>query len=119
MEKLDGIKGDSYIVDPKACAKEKCQLGQAETGVVDGCCCRVVCLQRLYRVLVGCQHHCYIALQAVTKEELYGKMDATTLEWTDGVFTDILRYLQAACASRDKCHRNEQNFKAIQRGGFA
>jgi hypothetical protein len=27
----------------------------------------------------------------VTKEELYGKLDSTTLEWTDGLFTAILR----------------------------
>eukprot|EP00439_Symbiodinium_sp_Y106_P030402 s829_g3.t1 len=45
MEQLDNIKGDAYVVDPKA----------------------------------------------VSKEELYGKLDPTTLEWTDGVFTDILR----------------------------
>jgi len=45
MEKVDGKKGDAYVVDPKA----------------------------------------------ISKEELYGKLDATTLEWTDGVFTDILR----------------------------
>ena len=45
MEKLDNVKGDAYVVDPKA----------------------------------------------VSKEELYGKLDPTTLEWTDGVFTDILR----------------------------
>jgi dynein heavy chain 1 len=29
--------------------------------------------------------------KAVTKDELYGTLDGTTLEWTDGVFTDILR----------------------------
>jgi dynein heavy chain 1 len=29
--------------------------------------------------------------KAVTKDELYGTLDPTTLEWTDGVFTDILR----------------------------
>jgi len=45
MEKVDGVKGEAYVVDPKA----------------------------------------------VSKEELYGRLDATTLEWTDGVFTDILR----------------------------
>eukprot|EP00931_Biecheleriopsis_adriatica_P034702 TRINITY_DN20021_c0_g5_i1.p1 TRINITY_DN20021_c0_g5~~TRINITY_DN20021_c0_g5_i1.p1 ORF type:complete len:4603 (-),score=1119.02 TRINITY_DN20021_c0_g5_i1:34-13842(-) len=49
MEKLDNIKGDAYVVDPKA----------------------------------------------VSKEELYGKLDATTLEWTDGVFTDILRRISS------------------------
>ena len=42
---LDGIKGESYIIDPKA----------------------------------------------VNKENLYGKLDQTTLDWTDGVFTGTLR----------------------------
>ena len=32
-----------------------------------------------------------IDAKAITKEELYGRMDSTTLEWTDGVFTHILR----------------------------
>ena len=45
MEKTDGTKGESYIIDPKA----------------------------------------------INKEELYGKLDSTTAEWTDGVFTQILR----------------------------
>jgi len=42
---LDGIKGESYIIDPKA----------------------------------------------VNKDNLYGKLDQTTLDWTDGVFTGTLR----------------------------
>lgn len=29
--------------------------------------------------------------KAINKDELYGKLDNTTLEWTDGVFTSILR----------------------------
>lgn len=29
--------------------------------------------------------------KALTKDELYGYMDATTREWTDGLFTHILR----------------------------
>jgi dynein heavy chain 1 len=45
MEKVDGIKGESYIIDPKA----------------------------------------------INKDELYGKLDSTTAEWTDGVFTQTLR----------------------------
>jgi dynein heavy chain 1 len=45
IEKLDGIKGESYIVDPKA----------------------------------------------INKDDLYGRLDSTTAEWTDGVFTQILR----------------------------
>lgn len=45
MELVDKIKGESYIVDPKA----------------------------------------------IIKDDLYGKLDSTTAEWTDGVFTGILR----------------------------
>lgn len=45
LEKIDGTKGISYIIDPKA----------------------------------------------IKKDELYGKLDSTTAEWTDGVFTLILR----------------------------
>jgi len=45
MEKADGIKGEGYVIDPKA----------------------------------------------ITKEELYGRLDSTTAEWTDGVFTRLLR----------------------------
>ena len=45
MERVDGIKGEAYLIDPKA----------------------------------------------ITKDELYGKLDSTTAEWTDGVFTQILR----------------------------
>lgn len=29
--------------------------------------------------------------KAIIKDELYGKLDNTTLEWTDGVFTGVLR----------------------------
>ena len=32
-----------------------------------------------------------IDAKAITKDQLYGKLDATTLEWTDGIFTHILR----------------------------
>lgn len=45
LQKIDGIKGESYIIDPKA----------------------------------------------VNKDNLYGKLDPTTLDWTDGVFTGTLR----------------------------
>jgi dynein heavy chain 1 len=45
MEKIDGIKGDAYVIDAKA----------------------------------------------IGKDGLYGTLDSTTLEWTDGVFTSILR----------------------------
>eukprot|EP00397_Hematodinium_sp_SG-2012_P000022 GEMP01000022.1.p1 GENE.GEMP01000022.1~~GEMP01000022.1.p1 ORF type:complete len:4594 (-),score=1270.22 GEMP01000022.1:1053-14834(-) len=58
MEKLDGTKGESHIVDPKV----------------------------------------------LSKEELYGRLDNTTLEWTDGVFTDILRRITNS--ERDKARRH-------------
>jgi dynein heavy chain 1 len=45
MQNVDGIKGDMYVIDPKA----------------------------------------------ISKEQLYGTLDGTTLEWTDGVFTSCLR----------------------------
>ena len=32
-----------------------------------------------------------IDAKAMSKEDLYGTMDSTTLEWTDGIFTSILR----------------------------
>ena len=45
LYEVDGVKGESYIIDPKA----------------------------------------------ISKEELYGNLDNTTMEWTDGIFTHILR----------------------------
>jgi dynein heavy chain 1 len=45
LEKLDGMKGDMYVMDPKA----------------------------------------------ISKDKLYGSLDGTTLEWTDGVVTSLLR----------------------------
>lgn len=45
LERKDNIKGESYIIDPKA----------------------------------------------ISKDELYGRLDSTTAEWTDGVFTLSLR----------------------------
>jgi dynein heavy chain 1 len=45
LEKMDGMKGDIYVMDPKA----------------------------------------------ISKDKLYGSLDGTTLEWTDGVVTSLLR----------------------------
>jgi dynein heavy chain 1 len=45
MEKVDGTKGEMYVIDPKS----------------------------------------------IDKDKLYGSLDGTTLEWTDGVFTSLLR----------------------------
>jgi dynein heavy chain 1 len=47
MEKVDGMKGDTYVIDPKA----------------------------------------------MDKDSLYGTLDGTTMEWTDGVFTSLLRII--------------------------
>jgi dynein heavy chain 1, cytosolic len=33
----------------------------------------------------------YIDPKVVSKEKLYGTLDGTTLEWTDGIFTSIVR----------------------------
>lgn len=45
MEKLDGVEGVSYVIDPKV----------------------------------------------MSKDALYGTLDSTTREWTDGLFTQVLR----------------------------
>jgi hypothetical protein len=34
-------------------------------------------------------------VQAMSKDLLYGTLDGTTLEWTDGVFTATLRQVPA------------------------
>lgn len=40
----------------------------------------------------GSQTEVYILdPKSLSKDDLYGSMDGTTLEWTDGVFTHILR----------------------------
>ncbi len=49
LEEQDGVKGELYIIDPKA----------------------------------------------IDKEALYGVLDGTTLEWTDGIFTSLLRTILA------------------------
>lgn len=42
--------------------------------------------------LDGIKGHSYVLdAKSVPKEQLYGRLDATTLEWTDGVFTALLR----------------------------
>jgi dynein heavy chain 1 len=41
----------------------------------------------------------------VTKDELYGRLDNTTMEWTDGVFTEILRKINGnARGEKDRRH---------------
>ena len=44
--------------------------------------------------LLQCDHY-IIVPKAISKDELYGRLDNTTLEWTDGVFTLILRKILA------------------------
>ena len=39
--------------------------------------------------------HYIIVPKAISKDELYGRLDNTTLEWTDKVFTLILRKIPA------------------------
>lgn len=54
-----------------------------------------VALKVLLRVLEnldGTKGNMYVIdPKAISKERLYGSLDGTTLEWTDGVFTSILR----------------------------
>ena len=49
LEQIDGIKGEMYIIDPKA----------------------------------------------ISKDNLYGVLDGNTMEWTDGIFTSLLRRINA------------------------
>jgi dynein heavy chain 1 len=37
--------------------------------------------------------------KAFSKDDLYGTLDPTTLEWTNGVFTFILRKVCSVCLS--------------------
>lgn len=50
-----------------------------------------ILLEAMYRVdkVPGCPY--IIDPKAINKDELYGKLDNTTMEWTDGVFTSVLR----------------------------
>ena len=38
--------------------------------------------------------------KAISKDKLYGKLDNTTLEWTDGIFTSILRKIINSYSSK-------------------
>jgi len=59
LTKVDGRKGESYVIDPKA----------------------------------------------ISKNELYGILDDTTMSWTDGIFTHILRKInENARGERQKRH---------------
>lgn len=53
LGKVDGVKGDAYVIDPKS----------------------------------------------IRKDKLYGSLDPNTLEWTDGVFTKILRKVSDTSSS--------------------
>lgn len=50
-----------------------------------------VLIESLYRVDKTKGESYIIDPKAITKDELYGRLDSTTLEWTDGIFTGILR----------------------------
>ena len=50
-----------------------------------------VLIEAMYRVDKIKGEHYIIDPKAINKDELYGRLDSTTLEWTDGVFTGILR----------------------------
>lgn len=52
-----------------------------------------------WRVLINALSRCdktkgdsyVIDPKAISKEDLYGRLDPTTLDWTDGIFTSIVR----------------------------
>lgn len=46
------------------------------------------------------------------KEALYGSLDPTTLEWTDGIFTKVLREVRAPI--RLYCSRSARLFARFQ-----
>ncbi len=49
-------------------------------------------LHALYNNVDGVKNELYtIDPKAIDKEALYGVLDGTTLEWTDGIFTSLLR----------------------------
>lgn len=50
-----------------------------------------ILLESLYRIDKIKGEYYIIDPKAISKDELYGRLDNTTLEWTDGVFTNILR----------------------------
>ena len=53
-------------------------------------------LKAIYEVEDGMKNEIYtIDPKAVDKESLYGVLDGTTLEWTDGIFTHLLRTIIA------------------------
>lgn len=67
LERLEGVEGVAHVIDPK----------------VHICCIQCnVC----YLMLICCAF-----VQAISKEDLYGVLDPNTREWTDGLFTHILR----------------------------
>lgn len=74
LERLEGIEGVVHVIEPKVSSLEVGGGGR-EVGMYNPLCCCCCC---------GC-------VQAITKEELYGVLDPNTREWTDGLFTHILR----------------------------
>ena len=53
-------------------------------------------LKAIYEAEDGMKNEIYtIDPKAVDKESLYGVLDGTTLEWTDGIFTHLLRTIIA------------------------
>lgn len=50
-----------------------------------------ILLEAMYRVDKIPGQSYIIDPKAISKDDLYGKLDNTTMEWTDGVFTSVLR----------------------------
>ena len=58
-------------------------------------CGKSVCWQLLFQCINEAENtkgeYYVIDPKAITKDELYGRLDDTTMEWTDGIFTHLLR----------------------------
>ena len=66
LERLEGVEGVAHVIDPKVH--------------------NYVCINHCVHVYIWCG-----IVQAISKEDLYGVLDPNTREWTDGLFTHILR----------------------------
>lgn len=74
-------------------------VGPSATGKSSSWRVLLAALQRLTKVE---SVHYSIDPKAICKESLYGTLDATTREWTDGLFTHILRRIVDNARGKDE-----------------
>lgn len=98
-EQIDRVCAESHLRNSEAWKEKIIQLYQMQNlhhGIIlvgksgKSTCWRV--LLRALEKLEGIKSNSYVFdPKALSKEDLYGRLDSTTREWTDGVFTSILR----------------------------